>query len=389
MNLNDDPQRAFGSEFEFQGDFCTRASFKDMPNPVITIEGLAYSRAYGVWQQRVWRWDGCCEVDSGKVSFQNPCWNEFVDGLVTKIVWSALGLALWKMKPKGELVKVALHEYLLYKRSFATMVFILPSVFEGGQVHVKYQGKSEKLDVSKDAVLNTSVMAWYNEVAHEPKPLTAGYRLALHHPHLAQTPRALSPQNSSRREPFSPLSRHYGDKPEVRKLHGADYHKVVHLLPLAKEFGFTVSFLTLAYDEKAASVEVEVPPMDEIAGSSMSLSDVEEIVESAVGPGVDVDEGSEGEEDEESREDVKGNGESEENLVREKIDFGKVIARTERQRGRELQKRSARLSVGEKIEDSFEDLLVRRMICATFAMEGKFVRLDRTSCMSMAVQWHR
>jgi hypothetical protein len=50
-----------------------------------------------------------CEVDPGKVSFQNPSWNEFVDGLVTKIVWSALGLAPWKTKPKGELVKVALH----------------------------------------------------------------------------------------------------------------------------------------------------------------------------------------------------------------------------------------------------------------------------------------
>jgi hypothetical protein len=48
-------------------------------------------------------------MDPGKVSFQNPSWNEFVEGLVTKIVWSALGLALWKMKPKGELVKVALH----------------------------------------------------------------------------------------------------------------------------------------------------------------------------------------------------------------------------------------------------------------------------------------
>jgi hypothetical protein len=121
----------------------------------------------------------------------------------------------------------------------------------------------------------------------------------------------------------------------------------------------------------------------------MSLSDVEEIFESTVNPGADAEAGSEGkEEDEESREDVKEIGESGENLVREKIDFGKVIARAERQRGRELQKRSARLSVGEKVEHSFEDLLVRRMVCATFAMEGKFVRLDRTSCMSMAVQWH-
>jgi hypothetical protein len=51
----------------------------------------------------------CCEVDPGKVSFQNPSWNEFVEGLVTKTVWSALGVAPWKTKPKCELVKVALH----------------------------------------------------------------------------------------------------------------------------------------------------------------------------------------------------------------------------------------------------------------------------------------
>ncbi|TEB32021.1 hypothetical protein FA13DRAFT_1709460 [Coprinellus micaceus] len=334
MNLNlnkclyqDDLQRVFGGEFEFQ----------------------AYCRASGVEQRRVWRWDGCCEVDPGKVSFQNPCWNEFVDGLVTKTIWSALGVAPWKTKPKSE---------CRFNSTSSTRVsgslVVESSIWRASRsssnvrwrvvrdVHVEYGGKSKKLDVSKDAVLNTSVMAWYNEVAHEPKPLTAGYRLTLHHPHLAQTPRALSPQNSSHREPFSPCSPEMA-RPEVHE--ECVYYAVLRVLPVPplrrQARGQEAPRCGLSQGRAAASpcegvwvygivfdisrracpdpIQEGQTRQERSVGEAFN-SDVEEIVESVVNPGVDVDEGSEGElEDEESRGMSRGMGRARRTCVEEGV----------------------------------------------------------------------
>ena len=61
---------------------------------------------------------------------------------------------------------------------FATIVFVLPSAFQGGEVHVSHSGTSVVIGVSKDFESNTSILAWYTDVVHEVKPVTSRYRLA-------------------------------------------------------------------------------------------------------------------------------------------------------------------------------------------------------------------
>jgi hypothetical protein len=62
---------------------------------------------------------------------------------------------------------------------FATIVVVLPSAFQGGEVHVSHAGTTKILNVSQASGFDTSILAWYTDIMHEVKPITAGYRLAL------------------------------------------------------------------------------------------------------------------------------------------------------------------------------------------------------------------
>lgn len=62
---------------------------------------------------------------------------------------------------------------------FATSIIILPSYYQGGQVHVAHAKKSQIFDFSASSHLSTSLLSWYTDVHHEVMPVTAGYRLAL------------------------------------------------------------------------------------------------------------------------------------------------------------------------------------------------------------------
>ena len=62
---------------------------------------------------------------------------------------------------------------------FASLIVVLPSKFEGGQVHVSHGNNKDVFDVSPSSAFATSALAWYTDVIHQVKPITSGYRLAL------------------------------------------------------------------------------------------------------------------------------------------------------------------------------------------------------------------
>lgn len=62
---------------------------------------------------------------------------------------------------------------------FASLIIVLPSKFEGGQVHVSHGSDNDVFNVSPDSEFTTSALAWYTDVTHEVKPITSGYRLAI------------------------------------------------------------------------------------------------------------------------------------------------------------------------------------------------------------------
>ena len=62
---------------------------------------------------------------------------------------------------------------------FASLIIVLPSKFEGGQVHVSHGSSKDVFDISPSSEFTTSALAWYTDVVHEVKPVTSGYRLAI------------------------------------------------------------------------------------------------------------------------------------------------------------------------------------------------------------------
>lgn len=152
---------------------------------------------------------------------------------------------------------------------FATIIVVLPSAFEGGEVHVSHAGETKVLDVSPNSAFSTSVLAWYTDVMHEVKPVTSGYRLALSYnlihtsPNKPQPvlPTADSTQAALRQclqkwkdDRFSCTT---GDQPLIaylldhqystndldrglKALKGKDANTLSQLLPIAKDLGFAV-----------------------------------------------------------------------------------------------------------------------------------------------------
>ncbi|KZT35184.1 hypothetical protein SISSUDRAFT_197163 [Sistotremastrum suecicum HHB10207 ss-3] len=134
------------------------------------------------------------ELSADKISFVNPKWNTWMNSTLIPEITKRLGVS--KIQ-KCELYKLLVYEkgshFLPHQDTekspgmFATLVIVLPTAFEGGQLHVSHGGQSKIFDVAEDSTFSTSIMAWYTDVRHEVKPITKGYRLALSYNLIAPT----------------------------------------------------------------------------------------------------------------------------------------------------------------------------------------------------------
>lgn len=157
---------------------------------------------------------------------------------------------------------------------FATVIFVLPSAFEGGEVHVSHSGQNVVIDVAKDSEFNT-ILAWYTDVVHEVKPIKSGYRLALSYNLIHTSPNLPRPSLPNMHTAVSALrqaltrwrdgdyelveeppvmayvlSHEYSPidfKKGSSSLKGFDAHKASHILPLAEELQFSVCPANLTY----------------------------------------------------------------------------------------------------------------------------------------------
>src|SRR5436190_6430198 len=113
----------------------------------------------------------------------NPDWQEFLDQTV-QTVRKALGL-------EGHELQSHLYELLLYEpgsfflphrdgekldRMVATLVVVLPSSYEGGELVVRHDGQEQTIDFSgPDAgAFHIHFAAFYADCEHEIRPLRKG-----------------------------------------------------------------------------------------------------------------------------------------------------------------------------------------------------------------------
>ncbi|KAI0052019.1 hypothetical protein FA95DRAFT_1602248 [Auriscalpium vulgare] len=126
------------------------------------------------------------ELDPCRIRFSNPAWEPWLRDTVVKGLCTSLGVS--------QAIKTEFYKMLLYEEGshflphqdtekangmFATVIVVLPSTFQGGQVHVSHGTQHKVFDTAANSAFSTSALAWYTDVVHEVKPLTSGFRLAL------------------------------------------------------------------------------------------------------------------------------------------------------------------------------------------------------------------
>lgn len=158
---------------------------------------------------------------------------------------------------------------------FGTLMVILPSLYTGGVVQLSHAGLQKKFDFGGPTSLtNTTYTAWYTDVLHSVLPVISGYRLALSYNMIHKSPIAiprlpntqshveelrevLRTWNRNADDPDSPslvgwmLDHEYSEQSlnsqKIEALKGADKHRGLALLHLAKELGYELYLAQMEY----------------------------------------------------------------------------------------------------------------------------------------------
>ncbi len=131
--------------------------------------------------RRVWR------LKPDRFALTNPDWEPFLRQVLKK-VREELGLQWQKLESH-------LYDLLLYEpesfflphrdgekldRMVATLVIVLPSSYQGGELVVRHDGEERTIDFSADPnPFHIHFAAFYADCQHEIRPLRAGHRLCL------------------------------------------------------------------------------------------------------------------------------------------------------------------------------------------------------------------
>ena len=174
--------------------------------------------------RRVWR------MEPDQFALKNPDWERVINGIVAK-VQEELGLESQKLESH-------LYDLLLYEpgsfflphrdgekldRMVATLVVVLPSSHQGGELIVRHDGQEQTIDFGGPSgdPFHIHYAAFYADCEHEVRPLKKGYRLCLvYNLTLARSKKALSaPRDSDHIETIAPLIQKWAaDEESTEKL---------------------------------------------------------------------------------------------------------------------------------------------------------------------------
>ena len=130
--------------------------------------------------RRVW------EIDAEEILFGNSQWKTVLKEAVDK-TQDELGL-------KDEKLEAHFYKLLIYEkggfflphrdgekldRMVATLVIVLPSTHQGGELVIRHDQKEVSVDFSAKSSFNTQFAAFFADCEHEVRPVTSGVRLAL------------------------------------------------------------------------------------------------------------------------------------------------------------------------------------------------------------------
>ncbi len=125
------------------------------------------------------------QIEEARVHLEGVGWTQTLTNIVT---WSAASLGVTG-RVAAELYKLLIYDegsFFVSHRDtekapgmFATLVIVLPSIYEGGELIVRHQDREERLDLSCEDPSQVAFAAFYADCMHEVRPITAGCRLTL------------------------------------------------------------------------------------------------------------------------------------------------------------------------------------------------------------------
>jgi hypothetical protein len=164
-----------------------------------------------------------------RFALTNPDWEKFLEQTVKKV---QLELGLEKRKLEAHLYDLLLYEpgsFFLPHRDgekldgmVATLVVVLPSSFQGGELVVRHEGQEQTIDQGgrDEDQYRIHYAAFYADCEHEIRPLRAGYRLCLvYNLTLKKGKKGLgAPRRSEYVEQASQVLRDWAQDDEAHKL---------------------------------------------------------------------------------------------------------------------------------------------------------------------------
>lgn len=145
----------------------------------------------------------CWQLPAESVHANDPRWSAALD-TITGAALAGLGVT---GKVRAELYKLLVYDegsFFLEHRDteksagmFATLVVVLPSEHEGGELVVRHQDREATLDLSGADVGLVRFAAFYADCLHELRPVRRGYRVALVYNLVRRSGRPPSPPDHS------------------------------------------------------------------------------------------------------------------------------------------------------------------------------------------------
>jgi hypothetical protein len=136
------------------------------------------------------------EISKNQIKIQNTLWNKELKS-VLELLKDDLGLA------ETAVLKASLHNLLIYapgqffnphqdsekqEGMVATLVIVLPSAHNGGELIVNHHGQKKQFQTSTAPLDKLTFIAFYADCHHEVKTVKDGYRLALTYNLILENP---------------------------------------------------------------------------------------------------------------------------------------------------------------------------------------------------------
>ena len=162
------------------------------------------------------------QIEAARVHIGGRHWEQNLEAMVAKVA-EGLGVAgpvqaeFYKLLVYGE------GDFFVSHRDtekspgmFGTLVIVLPSIYTGGELVVRHQGREMKLDMRREDPSEAAFAALYADCLHEVLPITSGRRLTLIY-NLLRTagPLPVPPNYRSEQDRVSELLRQWADAGET------------------------------------------------------------------------------------------------------------------------------------------------------------------------------